>query len=156
MNDVRFEVHNLLINARAQSERQGNSFVPGARKTPGTNHLCTIEFLRHSNVRCDNQDLISQLSQIPNEVLIAVFVSRHIRKWRWLHEQCDTTRLVSPFLGILLLLAEFGRHDRCGGGSTAAAAIVTTATCFFHGARLPQRSDEPRPRRRSSGRIGPG
>jgi len=56
MNDVRFEVHNLLINARAQSERQRNSFVPGARKTPGTNHLCTIEFLRHSNVRCDNQD----------------------------------------------------------------------------------------------------
>jgi hypothetical protein len=62
MNDVRFEVHNLLINARAQSERQGNSFVPGTRKTPGTNHLCTIEFLRHSNVRCDNQDL-----QIPKD-----------------------------------------------------------------------------------------
>jgi hypothetical protein len=33
MNDVRFEVHNLLINARAQSKRQGNSFVPRARKT---------------------------------------------------------------------------------------------------------------------------
>ncbi len=33
MNDVRFEVHNLLINGRAQSERQGNSFVPRARKT---------------------------------------------------------------------------------------------------------------------------
>jgi hypothetical protein len=62
MNDVRFEVHNLLINARAQSKRQGNSFVPRARKTPGTNHLCTIEFLRHSNVRCDNQDL-----QIPKD-----------------------------------------------------------------------------------------
>jgi hypothetical protein len=29
---------------------------------PGTNHLCTIEFLRHSNVRCDNQDL-----QIPKD-----------------------------------------------------------------------------------------
>jgi len=78
--------------------------------------------------------------------------ARGIRKWRWLHEQCNATRLVRPLPGILLFLAQLrGGYNHC---FTAAKCCVLSCRSVVEGLRCGRWWSGPRaffgPERRES------